>query len=452
MEVNEKCEIVKYSKLVEGKAQKDIGASSTQEEMDNYQTVEISASTGIEENDDLFNVKPKQQKIGSKHLIGLSLAFLVIVSGLIAGLIVVSMSNHKLELQKQNLTLYSESKEKIAQDLKAQNENIFRDLENLTKALNASEVQIGSLKQDIQTLIGHNQKLMKALECKHENCSKELEWNTTLIEEDLNLQTQNLTKDLEKIDLSRELLKHIVPVENMQKILFTASKNGDIDKIKMALELGANVNLKDDNKRFPLYYSVKYGDRKVAKLLIQNGADVNAKDFLHQTPLEIAASFGKIKVAELLLQNGADVNAVNGPLNFTALFLAAGNGNPKMAQLLLENGANVKAKSTSGMTPIHSVAYNDYDHPAEIIEILLKYGADINAIDDHKRTPLHIAISKMNFKAAEMLLKHGARTDTKDEFGMTPLKEAEKMNYFEFDEAFKKKYSLDWIDALLKSN
>ena len=58
----------------------------------------------------------------------------------------------------------------------------------------------------------------------------------------------------------------------------------------------------------------------------------------------------------------------------------------------------------------------------------------------------------MNFKAAEMLLKHGARTDTKDEFGMTPLKEAEKMNYFEFEEAFKKKYSLDWIDALLKSN
>ena len=102
MEVNEKCEIVKYSKLVEGKAQKDIGASSTQEEMDNYQTVEISASTGIEENDDLFNVKPKQQKIGSKHLIGLSLAFLVIVSGLIAGLIVVSMSNHKLELQNHD--------------------------------------------------------------------------------------------------------------------------------------------------------------------------------------------------------------------------------------------------------------------------------------------------------------------------------------------------------------
>ena len=443
MEVNEKCEIVKYSKLVEGKAQKDIGASSTQEEMDNYQTVEISASTGIEENDDLFNVKPKQQKIGSKHLIGLSLAFLVIVSGLIAGLIVVSMSNHKLELQKQNLTLYSESKEKIAQDLKAQNENIFRDLENLTKALNASEVQIGSLKQDIQTLIGHNQKLMKALECKHENCSKELEWNTTLIEEDLNLQTQNLTKDLEKIDLSRELLKHIVPVENMQKILFTASKNGDIDKIKMALELGANVNLKDDNKRFPLYYSVKYGDRKVAKLLIQNGADVNAKDFLHQTPLEIAASFGKIKVAELLLQNGADVNAVNGPLNFTALFLAAGNGNPKMAQLLLENGANVSTKAYLGdMTPLHAVAYNNFDHP-EIGEMLLNYGADINALDDRKRTPLHLAAVQGNLKAAKMLLKHGARKDLKDENGMTPLDVAKSLSYYSYPSDF---------TAMLKNN
>ena len=403
MEVNSENGFVKYSRLVEENAQ-DFETSSISQEVVDNQRVEILASANIEKRN-LLNAKPERQKICLKPLVGLSLAFMVIVSGLVAGLIVISMRNQKLELKNQNLVQYLEFKEKIGKDLKAQNENIFWDLENVTNALKASDVLIKSLKQDIQNIISHNQKMVKDLENKHLNCSNDDELEETLAE-DLNAQTKNLTKDLEKIESVTESLKHIVPVEDVQKLLFIASEMGNVDKVRLSLELGANLSLRDDDQKTPLIHAVKKGHFEVVKLLIENEADVNAKD-LHWSCLDYAAVYGFAKIAELLIQNGANANATN-EHNSTALHLVA--------------------------------SLDLHRSPEEIIELLLKYGADIDALDDQKKTPLHIALSWVNLRAVDMLLKHGARTDLKDENGMTALEEAKK-----------KKFPSDWL-ARMKNN
>ena len=162
------------------------------------------------------------------------------------------------------------------------------------------------------------------------------------------------------------------------------------------------------------------------------------KHKIHKSPLLLAVQQGDprivkdghYEVVKLLIQNGADVNAVShgrGRSKFTPLFDASAHGYPGMAKLLLENGANVSTKAYN-MTPLQAVAYNNFEHP-EIGEMLLKYGADINALDHQKRTPLHLAVRQGNLKAAKMLLKHGARKDLKDENGMTPLDVAKSWSY-----------------------
>ena len=192
MEVNPENGFVKYSKLAE--------ENVLEETIDNQNKTLTGnnihlANAKIEDSGLEFKKKfqGNQDKFGTKALIGLSLSFLMIVTGLVAGLFI----------KNQNLANnLSRSQHQIVQ-----NENLLHSLiENVTDALNISKPEVGSLMQGIQTLIIQNQRLIKDFEAReiqtslddlvtlHENDSLEQELSKTLVE-DLKLQNPNGTKD-----------------------------------------------------------------------------------------------------------------------------------------------------------------------------------------------------------------------------------------------------------------
>ena len=126
---------------------------------------------------------------------------------------------------------------------------------------------------------------------------------------------------------------------------------------------------------------------------------------------------GSAREVDEALQNGANVNAVDkfGNLGWRALHWAACEGHADVIEVLLKHGANVNAKDNGGWTALHWAAKLGH---ADVVEVLLKHGADVNARDDRGWTALHVA---GNADVAEILLQHGADINAKDNDGKTAL-------------------------------
>ena len=75
-------------------------------------------------------------------------------------------------------------------------------------------------------------------------------------------------------------------------------------------------------------------------------------------------------------------------------------------KLLLSKGASAgAADEREGRTPLHFAAFGNETATAEV---LIRHGAEVDAVDHHGFTPLHVAASQGSAGVAALLLKHKA--------------------------------------------
>ena len=135
MEVNAEPDVIKYSKLLEHDAKDKIDMEKLVLKgiaNNNYPSNVKIEDFGVDLN---LKIKGKQRKFGFKTLAGLFLTFLMIVTGLIAGLVIISMENQSLKLQNGNLTLDLELKHQFAEDLLHAQNMSQAQIENLISKL-----------------------------------------------------------------------------------------------------------------------------------------------------------------------------------------------------------------------------------------------------------------------------------------------------------------------------
>jgi len=113
-----------------------------------------------------------------------------------------------------------------------------------------------------------------------------------------------------------------------------------------------------------------------------------------------------------------EVGAYDGFSKNTVLFYAGLS--KEMVEWLLARGEKINYKNHYGRTPLHAQAEKENG----AVELYLSLGADLEAEDNSKETPLFRAVVCYQIDHVKTLLKHGAKMDKKSAiFNRNPLEE-----------------------------
>lgn len=190
--------------------------------------------------------------------------------------------------------------------------------------------------------------------------------------------------------------------------LLEAARAGDAERLQASLEARANPEHLD-GLYTPLHYASMQGSVDMLRMLVDAGVDVEVKDSEGRTPLLCAAGSGSAEVTRLLLEARAnpDPDTTTDAKFFTPLAQAAANGHVEILQILWNAGADLHKKSHKGCTPLHVAACMGHE-PA--VRFLLDASADLEAVMvEPGWTALVGAVRAGQTAAAKALIEAGAQ-------------------------------------------
>lgn len=168
------------------------------------------------------------------------------------------------------------------------------------------------------------------------------------------------------------------------------------------LELGLDIHYIDFDGYDLLFIAITRGGYDLVKFFLEKGLNPNRLQGGSMLPLHHAAAVGKLEMVKCLLQYGADVHAVEPKSGNTALFGTVLISNREVMSELLASGANINAVNNHGNTPLHLAVNN---RMADIIPLMVQKGANLNQMNHNGLTPLAYAITEVATPEALALAK-----------------------------------------------
>lgn len=137
---------------------------------------------------------------------------------------------------------------------------------------------------------------------------------------------------------------------------------------------------------------------------------MNAKDKINDSPYLYAGARGHLEILKLTLAHGADLKSTN-RYGGTALIPASERGHVETVRTLIEAGVDVDHVNNLDWTALLEAIILGDGGPRhrQIVELLVKAGADVNLADGKGVTPLQHARSAGYRDIEQILIAAGAR-------------------------------------------
>jgi ankyrin repeat protein len=249
--------------------------------------------------------------------------------------------------------------------------------------------------------------------------------------------------------------------------------------VRCLVEHGADIHAASKTGQDPLFYAAAEGLCEVVVFLHRQGGSLDARlesgvtalfviaEEVENRPLnftvtverdgqkivltdpdEIRAEIGShpddeydryMQTAGYLIDHGADLKARLHETDQDILNAAAGRGVADMVRMVLEKDpSGIDNQDKWGLAPLHYACRNGH---LDVVEELLKAGANVNAVENYGFTPLHEAAENGRLAVAQTLIEGGAdpgmalnRSFSPYRAGDTPLDVARKAGQAELVE------------------
>ena len=147
--------------------------------------------------------------------------------------------------------------------------------------------------------------------------------------------------------------------------------------------------------------ALRHGRSDMARLFLELGADPKSVPYYC---LERACFFRNYNSLELILDKGIDPDIRALGYDQTFLMMCIEKGDNDFAEKLLAKGANVNAADKNKNTPLLLAIWNENEH---MVRELLKRGADADAVNNNGYTPLELVLAEGSLDFSLILVKHG---------------------------------------------
>lgn len=206
-----------------------------------------------------------------------------------------------------------------------------------------------------------------------------------------------------------------------------------------------------------LVKAVQAGDLSRVKELVENGnVNVYYADYENQhdaeSPVEMSYRLLHWDIVRLMIENSPKrdgdkdyINCCKEPSGRTHLHRACYDFSLELVELLIKNGANVDIPDNNGLTPLDEAC--TYDGWLGVVRLIIEYGArvsdrtmhvlcarnslelaelvipngDVDAQNDNEATPLHVACENGNVEMARLLIENGANLHAEGKERYVPL-------------------------------
>ena len=228
--------------------------------------------------------------------------------------------------------------------------------------------------------------------------------------------------------------------------------SGPLEVIGVLLAAGANPNLQDANGDLPIHLHLRRRGYQVNAALLEK-SDLLLRDSTGLTAAQQVLLSGDTALLEILAARQLkldettavfqacarnDVASLEQQLQakpYLAFVRLSGGQTPlhisarwqalDCVALLLSKKADANARDTSANTPLHEISFRVAEEKRatqlQIVEALLKAGADPNAVSFAGQSPFHQALISDHKELILALLDAGVDPNIRDARGLTPL-------------------------------